>query len=116
MIEDLKEEVNNTVSEAVHDNMKQTTAAAMGLDSRSYYGAMWYSSALGIAVDRHTRTLDYYGGFEYVKDRTVLGDWTFYGIEDSRVREHLYRVLSEEEGRELAARYDEEEEYFPEEE
>ena len=41
------------------------------------------------------RTLDYYGGFEYVHKyyRREVGDYVFYLAEDDRVRGHIERFM-----------------------
>ena len=84
------------------------SAAELGLDRRSHYDSLYYSRD-GIAVQGSTRSLDYYGGFEYVKgvDRRQIGDWMIYLSSCRRVRGHLQRVLEEDEARSLRAEYGE---------
>lgn len=84
------------------------SAAELGLDPRSHYGALYYSRA-GVAVQGSTRSLDYYGGFEYVTgdDRKEIGPWTVYLSSSERVRRHLQRVLDPEEARDLLEEYGE---------
>ena len=108
------DELNETIEQAVMANSLATTAVQLGLDPRSHYRPM-YASADGIAVDGETRTLNYYGGFEYVDADHVkkYGKWTVYTSECERVRGHLYRVLSPEDVKDLRreyADYDEEDE------
>ena len=107
-LDDLNEQIETTIMR----NSKSRTAKELGLDPRSYYGPM-YVSADGIAVEGVVRTLNYYGGFEYVDAEHVrkYGNWTLYTSECRRVRGHLYRVLSPEDVKDLRreyAEYDEE--------
>ena len=87
---------------------EEASAEKLGLDPRSHYGSLLYSRE-GIAVQGSTRSLDYYGGFEYVKgdDRRQIGDWMIYLSSCRRVRGHLQRVLEEDEARSLRAEYGE---------
>jgi len=105
---DTLDNINDTVNDAVVEHMRPLTAAELGLDPRSYYGPM-YVSTEGIAVEGATRTLNYYGGFEYVDvdDVRKYGNWTLYTSESGRVREHLYRVLSDADVKDLRRMYGE---------
>jgi hypothetical protein len=90
-------EVNDTVTEYVNDNLEQIRADKAGLDARC--GRIWVCLDC-IAVEKgNDRTLDYYGGFEYVDKeyRTNLGDWVFYSAEDERVAGHLAEYYSTQE-------------------
>lgn len=79
----------------------------MGLDTRARAWCMWVSRD-GIAVKGSTRSLDYYGGFEYVDSDAItkIGDITFYSIDDDRVRGHVLRVLDKAVADGLRIRYD----------
>jgi hypothetical protein len=105
---DTLDNINDTVNDAVVEHMRPVKAAELGLDPRSYYGPM-YVSTEGIAVEGATRTLNYYGGFEYVDDEDVrkYGNWTLYTSESERVRDHLYRILSEGDSNYLRREYGE---------
>jgi hypothetical protein len=74
-------------AEALAEEVIQTgtrhSARKLNLDVRCgdlVVGETW------IATD-NARTLDYYGGFEYVDDsyKTRIGSWTFYARDDDRV-------------------------------
>ena len=70
--------------------MTEVIGEDLGLDSRAAYRL--YVDETCIAVDkRNDRTLQYYGGFEYVdKDfRREMGNWVFYSAEDDRVASAL---------------------------
>ena len=94
------------IASAIESNTEEVTATNLKLDPRSYYGSMNVSID-GIAVEGSTRTLNYYGGFEYVDDEHVrkYGRWTFYTSASERVREHLYHVLSPDDARQLKGEY-----------
>lgn len=107
LLDDL-DDLNEQIENAIKSNSKTYTAKELGLDPRSYYGPM-HVSADGIAVEGATRTLNYYGGFEYVDDEHVrkYGNWTLYTSECERVRDHLYRVLSAADAKDLRREYGE---------
>lgn len=62
----------------------------LGLDRRAGYRMFVTEEAIAVTKNCD-RSLQYYGGFEYVdKDyRTEIGEWVFYSAEDDRVAEHL---------------------------
>ena len=75
-------------------NMKQVPARQLGIDYRC--GQLFITPDC-IGVDKSTdRTLQYYGGFEYVDKeyRHEFGDYVFYSAEDNRVRGHLETYLN----------------------
>lgn len=85
-IENLLSEINEQVQVHVMHNMMQVKAHQLGLDSRAGYRL--YVSCEAIAVDKNNdRSLQYYGGFEYVdKDHRVeMGDYVFYTQDEGRV-------------------------------
>ena len=95
MISDFVYDMNHKIDEFVINNMEETNAKALGLDPRSTYKL--FIAKDGIAIDKSAdRTLQYYGGFEYVDKefRTELGDYVFYGVGDDRVYECIDRFYS----------------------
>ena len=69
--------------------MTEVIGEDLGLDSRAAYRLYVDADHTCIAVDkRNDRTLQYYGGAEYVdKDfRREMGNWVFYSAEDDRVQ------------------------------
>ena len=85
MIEDKINEINESFSEIVH-KMDKVSADKVGLDIRAGY-VLWVCED-GIAVSRSVdRTLQYYGGFEYIDNehRVAIGDWVFYSAYADRV-------------------------------
>lgn len=94
---DLIDAVQSKTHRFVNDNMDLVPATDLGLDIRC--GRLFVSDE-GIAVSKdQDRSLQYYGGFEYVdKDyRHELGDFVFYSVDDERVREHVAEFTNQEE-------------------
>lgn len=96
---DLIEDINMKVERHINKNMTQVYCGRenTGLDSRC---GLIYINEECIAVDkRNDRTLQYYGGFEYVDKefRKEMGDYVFYFNEDARVSEHIDRYYDREE-------------------
>jgi|TARA_R110001592_G_scaffold275122_3_gene542111 hypothetical protein len=81
-VEELTKEYMNT-SGAV-----RVSAKDVGLDPRC--GFVWVSTdEEWIAVEGSTRLINYYGGFEYIEEYTVIGSYTFYENEFDRVESCL---------------------------
>ena len=84
---DLLDEVNDMVSRYVQ-GMRKEPASRLGLDDRC--GKLFVDE--DTIVSYTGSRLDYYGGFEYIKEgegRTTLGEFTFYSTEHDRVRDAL---------------------------
>jgi hypothetical protein len=85
-IADLIEEIEDRMTEIV-GNLTCVSADKIGLD---YRAGRVYVSHEGIIVDGGSRrTLEYYGGFEYVDRDYVkeIGGFTFYSRDDDRVED-----------------------------
>lgn len=97
LIDDLYEKAGEVISD-----MDQIKPEECGLDNRAGYRL--YISPDAIAVSKSgDRSLQYYGGFEYVDDeyRQPLGEYVFYLREDDgdgRVGGHIDRWMEENEG------------------
>jgi hypothetical protein len=79
------------LSEAI-ENLPKVRADKIGLDRRAGYVYVDEEDLAIIAEEHNIRTLDYYGGFEYIKPnegRTVLGRYTIFNSESSRVMDAL---------------------------
>ena len=88
---DLLDEVNDLVSRHVQ-GMRKEPASRLGLDDRS--GMLWVDE--DTIVSYTGSRLDYYGGFEYIKEgegRTTLGEFTFYTTDSDRVRDALETLM-----------------------
>jgi hypothetical protein len=96
-IDDINTEIADKVEEYLTEHFKEVKAEDLGLDRRAAE-KLWVSES-AIVMKGSTRSLDYYGGFEYVdqENRRVLADYTFYMIEedDGRIRGHIGRVFPE---------------------
>ena len=93
---DMTEAIVEVVERNVRDNFEMVSADRLGLDIRAGYKLFVNEDA--IAVAKHNdRTLQYYGGFEYVDSeyRVEMGDFVFYMCDDERVREHIETYYSE---------------------
>ena len=87
------EDFIGTVSDLAEElllDAEEVSPSQLGLDSRAGY--QLYAGEDFIAVDfRNDRSLQYYGGFEYIdsEHRTVVGGYVFYSDEASRVEKAL---------------------------
>jgi hypothetical protein len=92
---DLLDEVQDMVSRQVQ-GMRREPASRLGLDDRC---GMLYVDEDCIVAYTGSR-LDYYGGFEYIKEgegRVTVGEFTFYTTDHDRVRDAL-ECLMEHDG------------------
>ena len=84
---DLLDEVADMVERHVQ-GMRKENASRLGLDERC--GMLWVDEDAIVAYTGSR--LDYYGGFEYIKEgdgRTTLGDYTFYSSTSDRVADAI---------------------------
>jgi hypothetical protein len=84
----LIDDVNELAKRFVVMKLNEVSAKSLGLDPRAGYSL--YVNQDVIVVDKHSdRSLQYYGGFEYVDVdyRSELGDYVFYTADDDRVRD-----------------------------
>jgi hypothetical protein len=68
--------------------MRREPASRLGLDDRC--GMLWCDEDTIVAYTGSR--LDYYGGFEYIKEgegRTTIGEFTFYSSDSERVADAL---------------------------
>jgi hypothetical protein len=85
---DMIDAVNEVVERNIRSKFNQVPASDLGLDIRC--GRLYVDIVDEvIAVPNHNiRTLDYYGGFEYIKEgegRVTVGDYTFFTSDNDRV-------------------------------
>jgi hypothetical protein len=100
-IHEMIDEISDQVERFVKSNFARVPADKCGLDIRAGYSLYVNDDAIAVRFTE-VRSLEYYGGFEYVERDCVqtLGDFTFYMAEDERVREHIaayYNNITEEE-------------------
>jgi len=89
LIDDVSELTDNYIG-----TMEKVPANQLGLDPRC--GKLFVSPDCIGVYKGNDRTLQYYGGFEYVDNeyRHEFGDYVFYSAEDNRVRGHLETYLN----------------------
>jgi hypothetical protein len=88
--------VNEVVERHVR-KMDRVSPSDLGLDLRC--GPVYIDRAEEVITVSHSSAIDYYGGFEYIKEgegRIACGDYTFYTTESSRVQE-CFDYLNEQE-------------------
>ena len=88
---DLLDEVADMVERHVA-GMRKVSASTLGLDERC--GMLWVDEDAIVAYTGSR--LDYYGGFEYIKEgdgRTTLGDYTFYSSTSDRVADAIEALM-----------------------
>lgn len=86
-------EVEGKVAEFI-DTATRINPEICGLDRRAGFNIFITEDV--IACRRSDdKSLQYYGGFEYVQDefRSVLGDYVFYDGQDERVQEHIQKWI-----------------------
>jgi hypothetical protein len=89
--------MNDMVEQLIDDEFRSVKPTEVGLDSRVAYEVFINEDNIAIRKSDR-RTLDYYGGFEYVDEEhvTVLGDYVFYSSDDERVQGHLDEFFMQE--------------------
>ena len=90
MLYDLMNEINIKVDRLINDEFREVSPQELGLDPRAGYHLFINEEYIAVG-NGNRRSLDYYGGFEYVDEEhvTVLGDYVFYSADDERVQGHL---------------------------
>jgi hypothetical protein len=98
MLYKLMNEINGKVEELIDEEFRLMKPEDVGLDSRAGYNLFINEDFIAVSKSNR-RSLDYYGGFEYVDEEhvTVLGDYVFYSADDRRVQDHLDRFFVQEE-------------------
>ena len=95
LMQDLETQIRNTVAA-----LPEVRAEDLGLDRRAAY-TIWVDEDVLIVRKSEDRTLQYFGGFEYVdaSARMECGDYVIYSDSDSRVYDCLdyYNETVEEE-------------------
>ena len=89
--------MNDMVEQFIDDKFQIVKPKEVGLDTRSSYQLFINEDYIAIRKSDR-RSLDYYGGFEYVDEEhvTVLGDYIFYSADDERVQGHLDEFFHQE--------------------
>ena len=97
-IEQLLEDIADEMY-AITSDMELVSAVEVGLDMRC---GKLYVGKEGIVVRKDKRQrLDYYGGFEYIKEHAYeLADYVYYSREDIRVEECIQYYMNKGEEQE----------------
>ena len=87
---DMIDAVNEVVERNIRNNFTQVPASDLGLDLRCGRVLIDLVDEV-IAVPNHSvGGIDYYGGFEYIKEgdgRITVGDYTFFTSDNERVND-----------------------------
>ena len=77
-IYNIKQVLNEMVEQLIDEEFRVVKSSEVGLDNRSAYQLFINEDYIAVGKGNR-RTLDYYGGFEYVDEEhvTVLGDYIF---------------------------------------
>jgi len=96
-IMDFIEDVNDQLRRVLNE-MDYTSPEELGLDRRAGY-RVWVSEDCIVVDKNQDRTLQYYGGFEYVDKeyRIEMGDYVIYFADDDRVRDHIEHYQQDQE-------------------
>ena len=100
---ELQEQIEQMVDQYFEDSEAQRVSAEdVGLDHRAGY--LFISTEEGWIASRNTRSLEYYGGFEYIGEeyRVVVGEITFYSSDHSRVADAIEYYNDEQQRKEDA--------------
>ena len=100
---ELQEQIEQMVDQYFEASEAQRVSAeAVGRDHRAGY--VFISTEEGWIASRNTRSLEYYGGFEYIdaEYRVTVGEITFYSSDHSRVADAIeyYEELQSNQGEE----------------
>lgn len=94
---DLLIEIDSRVQELLETEFQEVRPEEIGLDPRSGYHICINRDYIVVSKGSR-RSLEYYGGFEYVDKEHVieLGDYIFYSADDERVQDHLDEFFLQE--------------------
>jgi len=104
---ELQEQIEQMVDQYFEDSSAiRVSAEAVGLDARAGY--VFISTEEGWIASRNTRSLDYYGGFEYISEehKVTVGEITFYSNDHDRVADAIeyYEALQEQDDDDVVIR------------
>ena len=100
---ELQDQIDNLIDQYLEDSEAvRVSAEAVGLDHRAGY--LFISTEEGWIASRNTRSLEYYGGFEYIGEeyRVTVGEITFYSDDHSRVWDAIEYYNDEQQRKEDA--------------
>ena len=98
---ELQEQIDNLIDQYLEDSdAVRVSAEAVGLDHRAGYVFVSTDEGWIAAVAGNVRSLEYYGGFEYVDDKLCIGEMTFYSSDSSRVADAIEYYNDEQQRKE----------------
>ena len=87
---ELQNQIDNLIDQYLEDSdAVRVSAEAVGLDHRAGYVFVSTDEGWIAAVAGNVRSLEYYGGFEYVDNKLSIGEMTFYSSDSSRVADAI---------------------------
>ena len=94
-INDLNDRIAVLVEEFIAGTDECHDLRSIGLDPRSA-SLLWVGDNFLAVTRSDDRSLQYYGGFEYVDKgcRTECGEYIFYSVDDNRVYDHHLQFKS----------------------
>jgi len=97
MLYNLMNEINDKIEILIDEEFRLVKPTDVGLESRAGYKLFINEDFIAVSKSNR-RSLDYYGGFEYVDEKhvTVLGDYVFYSADANRVQDHLDKFFNSE--------------------
>ena len=100
---ELQDQIDNLIDQYLEDSdAVRVSAEAVGLDRRAGYVFVSTEEGWIAAVAGNVRSLEYYGGFEYVDDKLSIGEMTFYSSDSSRVADAIEYYNDEQQRKEDA--------------
>jgi hypothetical protein len=98
MIFEIDNRVAQIVEQYVENDCKVGDRNKTGLDPRAFGSRFYYNYDCIIIDISARRSLDYYGGFEYIDSDYIrtYGDFVIYSAEADRVQEVIDNLLQEE--------------------
>ena len=100
---ELQNQIDNLIDQYLEDSdAVRVSAEAVGLDRRAGYVFVSTEEGWIAAVAGNVRSLEYYGGFEYVDDKLTIGEMTFYSSDSSRVADAIEYYNDEQQRKEDA--------------
>lgn len=86
MFYDVIDKAEAAVAAYLEEHATQTSAKQLGLDGRAGH-TLWATQDAVVTLDSNVRSLNYYGGFEYVDTDYVrqVGCYVIYFADDERV-------------------------------
>ncbi len=98
---ELQDQIDNLIDQYLEDSEAvRVSAEAVGLDHRAGYVFVSTEEGWIAAVAGNVRSLEYYGGFEYVDDKLSVGEMTFYSSDSSRVADAIEYYNDEQQRKE----------------